>query len=71
MALVKEKTMMIALHLLKNMTKCSCQEIALPIAVQMQSISHCTFPHILDMTGVRKCCQSPGEGRNTSTGGTT
>src|SRR6266702_2871444 len=59
MALVKEKTMMIALHLWKNTTKCSCQEIALPMAVRMQSISHCTFPHILDVTGVMEMLPKP------------
>ncbi len=59
MALVKEKTMMIALHLPKNTTKCSCQEITLPMAVQMQSISHCTFPHILDVTGVMEMLPKP------------
>ncbi len=50
---------MIALHLPKNTTKCSCQEITLPMAVRMQSISHCTFPHILDVTGVMEMLLKP------------
>ena len=59
MALVKEKMMMIALHLPKNMTKCSYQEITLLMAVWMQSISYCTFPHILDVTGVMEMLLKP------------
>ena len=47
----EKKKIMRGLHLPKSTIKCNYSEIVLPMAVWMQSIFHCTSPHILDKAG--------------------